>query len=82
MSTNSTTHEFPSPIGGVPLQFDFAPSVIASFLYALLVPIALWRIIRPTSRSGVLIGTTLFTIERYAAFIDHILREMNAHLLP
>ena len=73
MPVNSTTHEFPSPIGGVPFQVDFFPSILFACLYALLVPVVLWRIIHPRSRNGVLIGTTLFSIERYVPRTNHIL---------
>ena len=63
MSAN-VTHEFPSPVGGVPLPFDFSPAVAFSVIHALFVPIALWRITHPRSRTFVLIGTALYMIER------------------
>ncbi|KAI0369014.1 hypothetical protein BV20DRAFT_980380 [Pilatotrama ljubarskyi] len=63
MSSN-TTPEFPSPVGGVPLDVDFAPSILFSVLYALLVPVAIMRIINPRSRNMVLVGTLLFSTEQ------------------
>ena len=64
MSTNST-QAFPALVGGVPDSLDFAPSVVFVVLYALIAPIAIWRIAHPRSRNTVLIGTTFFSIERY-----------------
>ena len=63
MSVN-TTHEFPSPVGGVPLPFDFDPAILFSIIHALLIPIALWRIVHSRSRTFVLIGTVLYIVER------------------
>ena len=63
MSSNST-HEIPSPVGGVPLPVDFAPSILFACLYAIMVPVVLLRLIQPQSRSAVLIGATFFSIER------------------
>ena len=62
--TSNSTHEFPSPVGGVPFPVDFAPSVLFACLYALTAPVALWRHIHPRSRNCVLIRTTLSSIER------------------
>ena len=63
MSTNAT-HEFPSPVVGVPLPFDFDPAILFSIIHALLIPIALWRIVHSRSRTFVLIGTVLYIVER------------------
>ena len=63
MSTNST-HEFPSLVGGLPLPVDYAPSVLFACLYAIMVPVVIWRRIRPQSRSLVFLGTVFFSIER------------------
>ncbi|KAI1791183.1 hypothetical protein LXA43DRAFT_444770 [Ganoderma leucocontextum] len=67
MSPNST-HEFPAPIGGVPYPLDFAPSILFAVLYGLMVPVVVFRMVHPRSRNGVLIGTTIFSIERVVAF--------------
>ncbi|KAI0369013.1 hypothetical protein BV20DRAFT_1113892 [Pilatotrama ljubarskyi] len=67
MSTNSI-FKFPVPVGGAPLDIDFAPSIVSCVLYALLVPLALFRLISRRSRSTVLLGTTGFTIERVASY--------------
>ncbi|RDX49335.1 hypothetical protein OH76DRAFT_1351148 [Lentinus brumalis] len=63
MSSN-LTHEIPSPIGGVPFPIDFAPSVLFSILHALLIPIFVWRMAHPRTRTYLLIGMSIFTIER------------------
>lgn len=63
MSSNST-HEFPSPIGGVPYPIDFVPSVLFSVLHGLLIPIFAWRMANPRTRNYVVIGMCIFTIER------------------
>ena len=63
MGSNST-HEFPAPVGGVPFPIDFAPSILFAILYGLMVPVVVFRMVHPRSRNGVLIGTTVFSIER------------------
>ncbi|PIL33526.1 hypothetical protein GSI_04149 [Ganoderma sinense ZZ0214-1] len=67
MSTNAT-HEFPAPVGGIPDALDFAPSIVFATLYAVLVPVAIWRISHPRSRTTVLLGTTFFSIERVVSY--------------
>ena len=64
MSSNST-HEFPVSVGGVPYPLDFAPSILFAVLYGLMLPVVVFRMVHPRSRNGVLIGTTVFSIERY-----------------
>ena len=64
MSSNAT-HEFPSPIGGVPYSIDFVPSILFSVLHGLLIPIFIWRMARSRTRTFVLIGVSIFNIERY-----------------
>ncbi|PIL33538.1 hypothetical protein GSI_04161 [Ganoderma sinense ZZ0214-1] len=63
-----STHEFPVPVGGVPYPLDFAPSILFAVLYGLMVPVVVYRMVHPRSRNGVLIGTTVFSIERVVAF--------------
>ncbi|KAH9924984.1 uncharacterized protein BXZ73DRAFT_103361 [Epithele typhae] len=75
MSSNST-HQFPSPIGGIPIPIDFAPSVLFSALFACLSVILVWRMAHPRSRTFVLQGTLIFTIERVVAYA---LRASTAH---
>ncbi|KAM5543027.1 hypothetical protein V8D89_003411 [Ganoderma adspersum] len=67
MSSNST-HEFPSPVGGVPYPLDFAPSILFAVLYGLMLPVVVYRMVHPRSRNGVLIGTTVFSIERVVSY--------------
>ncbi|KAI0758499.1 hypothetical protein BD413DRAFT_488700 [Trametes elegans] len=69
MSTDSeSTHSFPAPVGGAPLEVDFAPSILFAVLYAFLVPVAIYRAVNRRSRTAVYIGSTVFTIERVVAF--------------
>lgn len=58
-------HHFPSPVGGAPFAFDFAPSVLFAVLYAALAPLILWRGLSSSSRSVMLVGTVIFGLERY-----------------
>ncbi|KAI0359573.1 hypothetical protein OH77DRAFT_1038013 [Trametes cingulata] len=74
--SSDATHEFPSPIGGVPLDIDFAPSILFAVLYGLLIPVAIYRVINPRSRNMVLIGTLIFVAEHS---INFSLRAHAAH---
>ena len=60
---------FPAPVGGAPDALDLAPSIVFAILYALLVPIVLWRMVHPQSRTTVLLSTSFFSIERYVVII-------------
>ncbi|KAI0793241.1 hypothetical protein C8Q75DRAFT_713425 [Abortiporus biennis] len=67
---------FPSPVGGVPLPLDYAPSVLFSVLYALLVPVMVYRQARKRSRNVVTIGTMGFAVGQIVVFA---LRAIQAH---
>ncbi|EKM54314.1 uncharacterized protein PHACADRAFT_185257 [Phanerochaete carnosa HHB-10118-sp] len=55
---------FPAPIGGVPFDSDFAPSLFFTVLYGVVCLLGIWRMARKSSRS-MLVGTTLiFIVER------------------
>ena len=56
--------EFPSPVGGLPLPSDFAPSVLFAILYALLLPLLVHRVLDRRYRNTLLINTSTFAIER------------------
>ncbi|EKM54327.1 uncharacterized protein PHACADRAFT_210138 [Phanerochaete carnosa HHB-10118-sp] len=56
--------KFPSPIGGIPLPRDLAPSVTFAFLFFLLVLLGVYRLLRRTSRSLLVITTLGFAVER------------------
>ena len=60
----STPFEFPSPIGGVPFDNDFVPSVIFAALYAVICFLGFYRMARKDSRSLLVVTTLIFTIER------------------
>lgn len=55
---------FPSPIGGTFYPIDFAPSITFTILFGLLSPLVVYRAINRTSRSVLLIGTSIFTVEQ------------------
>ncbi|KAH9889390.1 hypothetical protein C8Q73DRAFT_654324 [Cubamyces lactineus] len=60
--------EFPSPVGGAPFPIDFAPSILFAALYALLIPVIVWRAVDRRSRTVILIGTACLAIERVITF--------------
>lgn len=60
--------EFPSPVGGVALPSDFAPSILFATLYGLLLPLLAYRVTHRKSRNLVLSSTMTFTIERCVSF--------------
>ncbi|TFK20920.1 hypothetical protein FA15DRAFT_673029 [Coprinopsis marcescibilis] len=59
---------FPSPVGGLPLPLDFAPTILFAVLYGLLLPLLAYRIIDRRSRTWLLFGTSLFAVERVVVF--------------
>ena len=66
---DNSARAFPAPVGGAPDALDLAPSIVFAILYALLVPIVLWRMVHPQSRTTVLLSTSFFSIERYVVII-------------
>jgi len=65
---SSSNFTFPSPVGGVPLASDYAPSILFAILYGLLVPVAVWRLCIPKTRTIAVIGTFVFAVERVVIF--------------
>ncbi|KAH9916209.1 uncharacterized protein B0H18DRAFT_958911 [Fomitopsis serialis] len=61
-------HPFPSPIGGIPFPHDFAPALLFTILYAIVVPVGIYRLISKRSRTLAIAGTVVFMIERVADF--------------
>ena len=61
----SSTFRFPSPIGGVPFDHDFVPSIIFAVAYAVVVVGAFYRLAKSASRTVVTFATLAFAIERY-----------------
>ncbi|KAH6914499.1 hypothetical protein BKA70DRAFT_1369758 [Coprinopsis sp. MPI-PUGE-AT-0042] len=59
---------FPSPVGGVGFPSDFAPSIIFAVLYGLLLPLLVYRFWDRRSRTYLISGTVLFTVERIVSF--------------
>ncbi|TFK20921.1 hypothetical protein FA15DRAFT_759050 [Coprinopsis marcescibilis] len=66
---------FPSPVGGVALPSDLAPSILFAALYALTLPLVFYRIFARRSRTFILFGTAGFAVERVVIFV---LRAMQA----
>jgi len=66
MSSSSFT--FPSPVGGIPLALDLAPSILFVILYGLLVAVAFRRLWLPKSRTIAVIATFVFAVERVVVF--------------
>ncbi|GAA5874060.1 hypothetical protein JCM1840_006131 [Sporobolomyces johnsonii] len=56
--------------GGIPLKHpDFAASIVFVIAYLLLIPAALFRIIRPTSRTTVLVRPAIFLVARVGTYV-------------
>ncbi|KAI0342025.1 hypothetical protein BDW22DRAFT_1358150 [Trametopsis cervina] len=64
----SSSVRFPSPIGGVPSEADFAPSIIFALAYAIISFGSLYRLARPRSRTIVTIGTLAHCIEHVVLY--------------
>ena len=58
----------PAVIGGPPDARDIIPTSIVILAYTLLLPVALYRILNPTSRNVLQIPLLLFVIERISSF--------------
>jgi len=68
---------FPAPVGGVVYPPDYAPSILFATLYGLLVPSIIYRVLDKRSRTTMLIGTILFSIERYVRLFFYDFCEWN-----
>ncbi|PSS37854.1 hypothetical protein PHLCEN_2v322 [Hermanssonia centrifuga] len=75
-SPSAVPHTFPAPIGGVPFNQDFAPSILFAFLYAIITIIGFYRLARSSSRCLMFIGTLAFVFER---IVIYGLRAHQAH---
>ena len=64
MSAPEATYTFPAPVGGVPFDLDFAPSILFSALYGLVSLLAIYRFARSSSRTMCTFGALAFTVER------------------
>lgn len=58
---------FPAPVGGVPFELDFGPSILFACLYAMLVLLSIYRMSRSATRITVVWGTFAFVVERYVS---------------
>jgi len=56
--------DFPAPVGGTVYPSDLAPSILFAILYGLLLPLIVYRVLDRRSRSILLIGTIIFSVER------------------
>ena len=57
--------KFPSPIGGTPNTHDLAPSIVFIVLYALTIPLALYRVFNKKSFVVFILAGAIGSIERY-----------------
>ncbi|KIJ67695.1 hypothetical protein HYDPIDRAFT_107161 [Hydnomerulius pinastri MD-312] len=64
----SSDISFPSPVGGVSLSSDFAPSIFFALLYASLLPIFFKRLANKRSRAILSVNAVLTVIERIVIF--------------
>lgn len=55
---------FPAPVGGTPLSADWVPSILFAVLYAMILPLTVYRMAHRRSRTLLLLGTVTFSIER------------------
>ena len=65
MASTTGNVSFPAPVGGVPFDRDFGPSILFAALYAILVFFAIYRLARRATRTMVVVGTFAFVFERY-----------------
>ncbi|QRW03382.1 proteophosphoglycan protein [Ceratobasidium sp. AG-Ba] len=76
----SSSLQLPSGLsitGGIPIKSqDLAPSIIFIVAYAILIPLAVFRIVRKESRSTTLIRPAIFIVVRIATYI---LRALQAN---
>ena len=59
--------KFPSPIGGAPDALDLVPSIVFAILWILMLPVIVWRMAHPRSRTVMLLITSVFSLEQYVA---------------
>ena len=69
MSSGLPIFHFPSPVGGTPLPIDFAPSILFSVLFFLTLPVLIWRIVNPRTRTFVHVCTIAFSLEQYVVVL-------------
>ncbi|CAA7260581.1 unnamed protein product [Cyclocybe aegerita] len=60
--------DLPAPIGGTVLSSDFAPAVVFAALYGLLALLIAYRLYDRRSRTTLLIGSIIFSVERIVIF--------------
>jgi len=75
-------HSFPSPIGGIPFPHDFAPALFFTILYAIVVPVGVYRLISKRSRTLAIAGTVVFMVERVADFAIRAVKPRNPAFAP
>lgn len=65
MALSTAGVRFPAPIGGIPMDRDFAPSILFACLYGVLTFLGFYRMAKRDSRSLFVATSLAFTIERY-----------------
>ncbi|KAK7692652.1 hypothetical protein QCA50_004285 [Cerrena zonata] len=76
---SSEQFTFPSPIGGTPFAIDFAPSILFAVLYGLVIPIGIYRLTMPKSRTVLSSGTIGFTVEHVVIMALRASQARNEH---
>ncbi|CCM00423.1 uncharacterized protein FIBRA_02453 [Fibroporia radiculosa] len=66
--SSSASSSFPAPVGGAPIAIDFAPSIVFVCLYIACLPLAISRIANKRTRTFILVGTTVLSLERVVNF--------------
>ena len=61
--------KFPSPIGGTPNTHDLAPSIVFIVLYAITIPLAMYRVFNKKSFVVFILASAIGSIERYVPYI-------------
>ncbi|KAH7099971.1 hypothetical protein BKA62DRAFT_620637, partial [Auriculariales sp. MPI-PUGE-AT-0066] len=67
----------PTPVGGIPMHIDAAPSIVFAVLYGLLFPFIISRFFIPGRRSMLLINVILCTVERVVVYSLRATQALN-----
>ncbi|KZV89145.1 hypothetical protein EXIGLDRAFT_721631 [Exidia glandulosa HHB12029] len=65
---DSNSMRIPTPVGGTPMHIDGVPSILFAIAYGVLVPFIVARMFRPGNRSALLVGTSIYAIERVVVY--------------
>ncbi|KAH7105989.1 hypothetical protein BKA62DRAFT_741186 [Auriculariales sp. MPI-PUGE-AT-0066] len=74
----SSERKIPTPVGGVPIERDFAPSIVFAVAFSLLFPFIVLRFAIPSRRTIIGFGTMTFAIERIVVYAFRATQAHNA----